>query len=74
MRTFKIETFTHGTKEDTIKVPLALAKVALTPFLKRLNDSQADILSSAITLDDHMGVILEIEEHQTSEKVVFSIC
>ena len=36
MKTLKIETFTHGTKEDTVKVPLALAKIALAPFLQRL--------------------------------------
>lgn len=74
MKTLKIETFIQGTKEETVKVPLLLAKVALAPFLNKLNDSQAEILSSAVKLNDYSGVVLEVEEHKISEKVVFSIC
>ncbi|MGF1694416.1 hypothetical protein L4C54_01935 [Vibrio lamellibrachiae] len=73
MKTLKIETFTLGEKEDTIKVPLALAKLAVSPFLKRLNSDQAEIVTTAMKSNDFLGVILEVEEHQSNEKIIFSI-
>ncbi|SEF94211.1 hypothetical protein [Vibrio hangzhouensis] len=73
MRALQIETFTNGKREDTVKVPVSLAKVALSPLLAKLNSNQADLIVSALNSNDISGVILEIEEHQENEKVVFSI-
>ncbi|MBY6196835.1 hypothetical protein [Vibrio hangzhouensis] len=73
MRTLQIETFSNGVREDTVKVPVGLAKLALTPFLKKLSSKQADLIVSALNSHEISGVILEVEEHSNSEKVIFSI-
>ncbi|RKF19720.1 hypothetical protein DBZ36_04480 [Alginatibacterium sediminis] len=73
MESFVIETFLDGVKEDTVKVPLALAKLALRPFLNQLNSEQAEMMDTAIKAKDFEGLIFECEEHDSGEKVVFSI-
>ena len=73
MKALIIETFLHDEKEDKIKIPLVLAKLAVRPFLKNLNSEQTEIVSAAVNINDFQGVILEVEEYKTNEKVIFSI-
>lgn len=73
MSKFKIVTFKEGIEENTIRIPLTLAKMISAPFLSRLNDEQAHAVGEALKFEGYKGVILEVEEHKTAEKVVFSI-
>ncbi|OIQ26512.1 hypothetical protein [uncultured Vibrio sp.] len=73
MKTLLIETFIDGNQDDTVKIPLTLAKVAINSFAKRFSVAQVDMIRSAIATDDFQGVILEVEEQQTNERVVLSI-
>ncbi|WP_159654301.1 hypothetical protein [Vibrio atypicus] len=73
MSKLKIVTYKQGIEEGTIKIPLTLARMISTPFLNRLNSEQAQVIREAFDIKDYQGVILEIEEHKTDERIIFFI-
>lgn len=46
MKMFRIETYTNEVKESTVSVPLALATIAIKPFLSRIMTTQKDVIFS----------------------------
>lgn len=73
MRKLTIETFQNGVIDSTISVPLELAKLASGTMLSNVSPAHAEMITQAIDDDTFTGVILEIEEHQSHERTVFSI-
>ena len=73
MRKLTITTYINEELEGTIRIPLVLAKLISAPFLRRLNDEQSEAIGEALGLDDYQGVILDIEDHKKSERVVFTL-
>ncbi|MCW8331751.1 hypothetical protein MD588_23400 [Photobacterium sp. SDRW27] len=79
MRKLKIEIFESGNPESTIQIPVALAKILIKFLPKKLssrlqeNHDQLDALFSAIDVADTDGFLMEIDDHKSNEKVIFSI-
>ncbi len=73
MKMLKIETFVDNKHEGTVRIPLALATIIAKPFLKKVGKENAHAIQEALNIKDYQGVILEVEDHQDNEKVVFSI-
>ncbi|MEZ9231371.1 hypothetical protein AB4259_09845 [Vibrio amylolyticus] len=73
MKTLLIETFVDGNQDDTVKVPLTLAQAALASLSKRFSVDQVEMVKLALATEDFHGVILEVEEQRTNERMVLSI-
>lgn len=73
MKMFRIETYTNEVKESTVSVPLALATIAIKPFLSRIMTTQKDVILAALEDKTFLGVILELDDHASGERVIFSV-
>ena len=82
MLKLKIETFSNdsGNIEDTLTVPLAVAKTLLKFLPANLaakfdeNGEQLQDLVSAIADAKQPGIILEFDDQDEDQRIVFSVC
>lgn len=79
MKNLKIEVFEGDRKEATIKIPVAVLRVAskLIPSkhlssLEKSDVSLSEILEAAAS-PEVSGRLIEIEDHQDNERVVISV-
>lgn len=79
MKTLKIEVFEDDRQEATIKIPVAVLKVASRLFPRRYlssldkNDVSLSEILEAANSPEVSGRLIEIEDHQDNERVVVSV-
>ena len=79
MKVIRIEAYEHGEPDATIKIPLALLRVAAGMFPKKC---LASLERNALNLEDLLqvaaspelsGTLIEIEDHKSGERLVISV-
>lgn len=79
MINLKIEIFEGDRKEATMKIPVAVLKVASKLFPSKYlssldkNDVSLSEILEAATSPEVSGRLIEIEDHQDNERVVISV-
>jgi len=79
VKVVRIEAYTQGEPEATIKIPLTLLKVAAHMFPKKRLEA---LERNAISFEDLLqlaqspevsGTLIEIEDHKSGERLVISL-
>jgi len=81
MRKLKIDTYSleHGCIEDSVSVPFFAAKAVAKLMPKKLaekfdeNGDQLQQLIDAISTAKHEGVLMEFQDPENSQRIVFSV-